>query len=141
MNITFRLVLVLIICASGCSCASALQGNTCSREDAINAEKEAAYLQDWKALHTSYKLFQHCDDGSIAEGYSVSVVRLLKDQWNKLDELYFLTKSDTEFRQFIMRHINETMSREDQRIISTNTREKCPLELKDLCQMIYRAAN
>ena len=102
---------------------------------------EAAYLRDWQSLHESYKRFRHCDDGSIAEGYSTSVVRLLKNQWNKLDELYLLTQADTEFKQFVLRHINETMSRDDQQIISTNAREKCPSGLEEFCRMIYQATN
>ena len=43
------------------------------------SEQEADSLTSWDGLYRSYKLFGRCDDGSIAEGYSESVARILAD--------------------------------------------------------------
>jgi hypothetical protein len=49
-----------------------------------------------------------CDDGSIAEGFSESVTRLLADDWEALPALQSLTTMDASFQTFVLRHIDET---------------------------------
>ena len=112
----------------------------CSREQAIKAEAEAENLNDANAFYQSYVRFGHCDDGSIAEGYSVSVVRLLTKNWSEFERLSQLTDSSKKFERFILRHIDETMSREDQQAILRNVHDRCPQQAKRLCTLMEKAA-
>ena len=55
----------------------------CTLEESRKAESETDHLRDWTSVHRSYVRFSHCDDGSIAEGYSDAVGKLLADQWDQ----------------------------------------------------------
>lgn len=137
-----RAICWILFFLSLASHAHASQHRTdCSKQEAIAAEKEAVKLDSVVSLYDSYKRFAHCDDGSIAEGYNESVVRILTQQWNRqLIELYRLASRDERFRAFVLRHINEAMTREQQTIILTNARDRCLKEAQKLCNQIMKAA-
>jgi hypothetical protein len=78
----------------------------------VSAEKqamtEADTLRSWDALYKSYTLYQKCDDGAIADGYSESVARVLADHWDTLPQLAELAKNDPKFLRFVLRHVDAT---------------------------------
>ena len=61
------------------SCFAYGQKPPCTDAMSRRSEQEADSLTSWDGLYRSYKLFGRCDDGSIAEGYSESVARILAD--------------------------------------------------------------
>jgi hypothetical protein len=65
-------ILTLIIWCQGGAIGQAIH---CNDADAARADYEASRLQSWDKLHQSYLLYFSCDEGSIGEGYSDSVVR------------------------------------------------------------------
>ena len=99
---------------------------------------EAAGLTSWRALHTSFVKYRHCDDGAIAEGYSESVTLLLADHWKSLPDLGRLTEKDKEFEKFVLRHVNETVPRERLERIAKNARQRCPKQLSGLCEQLAK---
>ena len=112
----------------------------CSDTEAQRAESEAVMLRSWDDLYESYKRYKHCDDGAIAEGYSEAVARILVDHWNTLSRLADITHKDTDFRRFVLKHIDETLNLEDVKNIRANAEKRCPSGLRDLCRDIRKQA-
>ena len=108
----------------------------CTDVEAGQAQREADQLRDWNSVYRSFKRFAQCDQGSIGEQYSDSVSRLLVHDWKHLDALLRLTASDPNFEQFVIRHIDETMSEDEAALIINNARLHCPAEAKRLCRSI-----
>jgi len=107
----------------------------CTRKEAMGAEKNASNIRTWAEYYESYKKFGHCDDGSIAEGYSWSTMKLLKDNWDKIHEFKELSK-DMDFQKFVYLHINETYSEEELNGIKVNCQKKCPVKHTTICKEI-----
>lgn len=112
----------------------------CSREDAIQAEKEASTLADWDAVYRAFKRYGHCDDASVGEGYSETVGRLLAKDWQHFGRLVQLAKNSRSFERFVIRHVDETVPSDDLRQIVENARMKCPLNAQRLCGLVKHAA-
>ncbi len=112
----------------------------CSDTEAQRAESEAVMLRSWDDLYGSYKRYKHCDDGAISEGHSEAVARILVDHWNTLSRLADITRKDTDFRRFVLKHIDQTLSLEDIKTIRANAEKKCPSGLRDLCREIRKQA-
>lgn len=131
-----RSLLCLLLC---CDVTFAYAGNgarLCTRADAILAEDEADSLDSWKNIYHSFKRFGHCDDGAIAEGYSGSVVSMLTQRWEQLDHVSKLIAEDQKFREFVLRHIDETMSASDFHIIIENAEKRCSQTTTEFCKSI-----
>lgn len=109
---------------------------TCTSAQARQAQEEAGQLSDWESIHRSFKRFAQCDEGAISEGYSNSVSQLLAHRWNHLDAMIRLTASDHEFEQFVIRHIDESMTEDEANSIVENARLRCPREAKQFCKSI-----
>ncbi len=122
------LIGAFLLALPGCSAAA-----SCSKDEAIAAEAEAVALKDWEEIHASYVRFRHCDDGAIAEGYSESITRLLTDRWETLPRLQSLTSRDKNFEAFVIRHLDQTMSRNRYEIILHNARNRCPVGASAMC--------
>ena len=116
------------------------QQRSCSSADAEKADQEAGSLRDWDALYRSWQRFGHCDDGSIGEGYSESVARILVEHWEALPKRSALSNSDLRFQKFVVRHIDATLDIADLRKIRTNARSHCLAQPKDLCKLVALAA-
>jgi hypothetical protein len=110
----------------------------CSDTEAQRVESEAVMLRSWDDLYGSYKRYTHCDDGAIAEGYSEAVARIIVDHWNTLSRLADITRKDTDFRRFVLKHIDETLNLEDVKNIRANAEKRCPSALRDLCRDIRK---
>jgi hypothetical protein len=125
--------LVLIVGLSGL--AEAATQKVCTEAEVKEAQKEADQLRDWDSVYRSFKRFAHCDEGGIAEEYSDSVSRLLARDWKHLDAFVRLT-SDQGFEQFVIRHIDETMSEDEAALVISNARQHCPSGARRLCKSI-----
>jgi hypothetical protein len=112
----------------------------CGSSEAQRAETQASTLRSWDDLYGSYKLYNHCDDGAIAEGYSEAVARILVDHWNTLSRLAEIARKDTDFRRFVLKHIDETLNLEDVKSIRANAEKRCPSGLRDLCRDVRKQA-
>jgi hypothetical protein len=109
------------------------QKRGCTDVEARRALDEAGILRSWDALYRSYKLYRHCDDGAIGEGYSESVARLLVDHWNTLVELARLARKGARFRAFAMGHVDATLDMDDVEKIRRNAKTQCPTGLRTVC--------
>ena len=133
--VLWKTALGLMLIAGLAGCAEATQ-KVCTQAEAKEAQIEAYQLNDWDSVYRSFKRFAHCDDGGIAEAYSDSVGRLLARDWKHLDALVRLT-SDPGFEEFVIRHIDETMSEDEAALVINNARQHChSLAAKRLCKSI-----
>ena len=112
----------------------------CSYADSEKAFYEAGRLQAWDKLYHSYLHYSGCDDGSIAEGYSDSVVRILAHHWNTLPQAFPLFASNAGFYKFVLKHIDATTVDDDLKMISANAIRSCPTGGSEYCAQIRKAA-
>ena len=116
-------------------------GKTCTPKDAEAADAAIDTLDSWTKVAQSVKRFSHCDDGSIAEGYSEAVARLLVDKWDTMPELATLIKHNSALKPFVLRHIDSTLDTNDLNQIKKLAVSSCPTkEFASLCKDINRAA-
>jgi hypothetical protein len=130
-----KTALGLMLIAGLAGSAEATPQKLCTQAEAKEAQKDADQLSDWDSVYRSFKRYAHCDDGAIAEAYSDSVGRLLARDWKHLDALVRLT-SDPDFEEFVIRHIDETMSEDEAALVINNARLHCPPAAKRLCKSI-----
>ena len=109
---------------------------TCASAESNRARREAGHLEDWPSLYRSFKRFERCDRGNVAEEYSYAISRLLAHHWEQVDVLLGLAADDVEFKQFVLRHIDENIPEEESQLMVNNSRQRCPAEGKWLCRAI-----
>lgn len=135
-RISFPAIIVLLFSSLSFAQTTPPTSKECTAGEAKQARTEAEQLKDWKSIYHSYKQFSQCDNGDIAEEYSDSVTHQLADNWKNLDTLLEITASDKEFEDFVMRHIDETMSEEEASRVINNARQHCPPKAAWLCKSI-----
>ena len=112
----------------------------CTKEEAQAAETVAATARSWRQLHQQFERYSRCDDGAIAEGFSESVTLLLAEHWREIRKLATVLRHDPAFREFVIRHIDETVPAERLNHIARNANKRCLGSLKNLCRDIEAAA-
>ena len=132
---------VTLLALSLMAVANPSGGKVCTPEEAGKAETEMDHLGDWGSVHRSYARFSHCDDGSIAEGYSDAVGKLLADHWGQFGHLYQLVSGDKAFASFVIRHIDETIPSDTRQKVLKNAHSQCPVGRQEFCEQIARAAS
>jgi len=126
----------ILFFALAVTCTGAELPRKCPSVEAKRARIEAGHLQDWNGVYNSFKRYGFCDSGEVAEEYSYTVSRLLAHHWNDIESLLRLAAGDEEFKNFILRHINEDIPEEEAQLIINNSRQHCPADGKWLCTAI-----
>ena len=134
---------ILILVLGGLSLAAPLvaQKKSCSDAEETQAEKEVDSLKTWDQVYRSYKKFEQCDDGAVAEGYSDAVGKLLANDWGHFPRLVEFARTDRNFERFVVRHVDESLTNDILQKISKNVRTGCPTDAKALCSLIADAAS
>lgn len=113
---------------------------TCSRQDAEIADAMVDKINSWVDVNYTFRNFQQCDDGSIAEGNSEAIARLLVDKWDTLPQLAELINQNPSLKLFVLNHINTTLDTDDLEMIKKFSVSVCPKKLDLLCDEINKAA-
>jgi hypothetical protein len=113
----------------------------CDQRADFSAEMEVGSLKKWDDVYKSFRRFAKCDDGSIAEGFSDSVVHLLATQWSSLPQAATIANKHPSFKKFFLQHIDATADMGELRNIEIFSRTNCPSNLKQLCVVIGEQAN
>jgi hypothetical protein len=123
-------------------CVGHAQERPCTVPESEIAMKEALGppFQAWDALYKSYKLHGNCDDGIMAENYGESVARILVDHWSTLPRLASLARKNTDFRHFVLKHVDATLDMKDIEKIRTKAERQCPKGLHTLCDDLRKQA-
>lgn len=124
----------------GMASMTVAHGKTCSPQDAEAADAIIDHLDSWAQVESAFKKFRHCDDGSIAEGNSEAVARLLVDRWQTLPQLAALIKRNPALRRFVVRHIDGTLDTADLEKIKKISSSSCPQGMAALCNDLHSAA-
>ena len=124
----------LIACVCLISQATNAQARSCSAAEADAADAAVADIDSWPAVAFVAKKYRHCDDGSIAEGSSEAVARLLVDHWDQLSVLNKLSQRDPELRRFVLRHVDSTLDTDDLQKLHALVTRKCPKGVAGLCR-------
>lgn len=119
---------------------STAYGKVCPPYQAEAADAMLDHLDTWSAVDIAVRKFHQCDDGSIAEGYSEAVARLLVDHWQTLPQLSTLIKRHPPLKDFVLRHIDTTLDTDDLEKIKTLSSSSCPRNTASLCKAIEAAA-
>ncbi|EOI3548037.1 hypothetical protein ACMSZT_002865 [Cronobacter dublinensis] len=117
------------------------QGSECSKEKAEAAENAVDNLKTWAAVYESYRHYLPCDEGSIGEGYSEAITRLLVDRWSELPALDALGKRNASFERWVISHIDSTLGSDDLQRVSDTAKTQCPSGHTALCEKIVVAAS
>lgn len=133
-------VLCFFLLASGCAGADQGVTRTCTAQESRAAEASSAIATSWKTLHRQFRLYGHCDDGAIAEGFSEAVTTLLADRWVTVRDVAPMIASDPDFRRFIVRHVDETVPPDRLQKIARNASVRCPRSLAGFCTDVRAAA-
>ncbi|EPC7253985.1 hypothetical protein ACR2R9_003944 [Cronobacter sakazakii] len=117
------------------------QSRECSKEKAEAAENAVDNLKTWAAVYESYRNYLPCDEGSIGEGYSEAIIRLLADRWSELPALDALGKRSASFEGWVLSHIDSTLGSDDLQKVSDTAKTQCPSGHTALCEKIAAAAS
>lgn len=140
-NPMLPIALGLVLMSGGAQAGSSPQSQrVCTPAQADAADAMVDQLTDWKAVDAFYDAYRHCDDGSIAEGSSEAVARLLVDRWATLPRLLSLARGKPALRAFVLRHINTTLDTDDLNKIAHNAATLCPKGAAAWCGGIREAA-
>lgn len=134
-----RLITVLTLTFGINAFASDASKKPCTKSEATQAEKEADSLSDWDQVYRSFQKFSQCDDGAIAEGYSDSVTKLLGDDWKSFNRLLAIANRNGNFRDFVLKHIDESVPADRLAKIANHARSECPSGGSHLCLSIAKA--
>jgi hypothetical protein len=134
---TPTLGLTLLIFTPGSLLAG--QQKPCTDTEERQAEKAVDLLKTWDQVYRAYKTFAQCDDGAIAEGFSDSVGKLLANDWRYFPRLMTLAKSDADFANFVVKHVDESLPSRTLEKISKHVKLDCPPDGKKLCGAIEAA--
>jgi len=137
---TLKLACVLVLPSAFIVVQGHAQVPGCTTAQANRAEFETTRLHTWDALHKWYLTYRRCDDGSIGEGISEDVARLLVDHWKTLTRLDDLASEDARFKRFVIKHVDATLLVTDVEKVERNARTKCPAELTGICSDLKKKA-
>lgn len=107
----------------------------CSAEETVNARTAARAARDWDALYEAFHRFGHCTAAIDSEAFSQSIGHLLAAGWSELHELEYLAEANHAFREFVVEHIDATISTPDLRRIVDHV-ETCPGHARPICREI-----
>lgn len=111
----------------------------CTIEDAKIAETAVTKVKTWNDLYTAWKIYKHCDDGAIAEGFCEVITILLSEEWRSLNSIIKIINLNPSFRSFIIDHINEVSTADRVEKIKKNALSNCNQKSKNFCkEIIYR---
>ena len=138
MNCALKKILGRTIVCSALMAGVALgQKRPCSQDEATRAEMATDKLKTWPSVYRFYKEFSHCDDGSIGEGVSEAVAKLLANRWDRFDEFVKLASTDKAFEGFVLRHVDGTIDwTHDAPKIHENASRHCPSNSARLCKAL-----
>jgi len=143
MRFTAKVLLTAVTISNVCGLLPTLASAT-PQQDCGKAENQViqgASPKNWRSLYLLFKRFGDCDDGAIGEGFSEDVAQLLSKQWTHLDTLNRLAAADKAFEQFVLRHIDPTLSEEELKVIIENSTLHCPAGEKRLCSLVRARAS
>ncbi len=128
-----RIARVLLVAVAGFAVAAAHAADKpCSKSDTANAEKAIERVLNWAQLQKVFQDYRHCDAGTVADGYTDAVMRMMVD-WKNMDALAAAMKKDPEYKEFIYAHLKAPAAKDDLPTVYSRARTGCPKGLDEFC--------
>jgi hypothetical protein len=105
----------------------------CTQQDVDGADAALNHIDSWQSIASVFRHFSKCDEGYIAEAFSARISRLLADHWEQVPELVALSRTTPGLENFVVRHLDETISLSDARKIEKLAWNSCPKGAEALC--------
>ena len=131
MTFRWRAAFVLAMLCGSAQAASP----TCSAEEASNARVAVSAAHDWETLYDLFNRFGHCTAVPVSEAFSQSIGHMLASRWSELHDLEHFAEANRGFREFVVEHIDVTISAADLRRIVDHV-ETCPGYARPICREI-----
>lgn len=116
-------------------------GCTATRHDAAMARGDcarhvaASAARDWETIYDVFHRFGQCTAVPVSEAFSQSIGRMLASGWSELYDLEHFAEANRTFREFVVEHIDVTISAADLRRIVGHV-ETCPGYARPICREI-----
>lgn len=131
---------IVVIVLSLALISGTTHAKICTEHDVEAADLAIDNLDSWEAIHKKYVAYAKCDDGSIAEGNSEAMARMLIDKWQDIAKIQSLINHDSGFKNYVVRHIDATLDTDDLHQTITLSPESCLTKNKALCVKFIAAA-
>jgi hypothetical protein len=133
MNINFlRIALASACFALGVGSVACAADKPCTKADAVNGEKAIERSNNWNQLYKSWQDYRHCDTGSVADGYTDSLMRLIVE-WKGVDTLAALMQKDPEFKEWVHARLKSPAAKDDQPTVYSRAMASCPKAMDAFC--------
>ena len=141
MNNIFKAAILVMLSALS---INSFAKNPChSTVESERADAMLDNLNDWDSIYQYYEKYSKygCySTGYFGESIADSVVKILANKWDTLDNLSIYDKKNRKFVDFILSKIDSTVSSDDLINIHKSATNKCPDNLLRLCKRIDREA-
>lgn len=142
IKVSFRneiCALTLVVLVPLTSCAASAD-SACSTSEAKDAENAVASIRSFGEFREAYRRYSHCDDGSVAEGFSEASTSIVVSQWGDIRNIDSELGLDSHLRNFFIKHVDATAPLERLGEIERLSGASCPKESELLCAEISAAA-
>jgi len=97
--------ITLAVALLAAALGAAAQDKACPPADEKKAEAAIDRVVNWDLLYKSWQEYKQCDKGSVGEGFTEALMRLIVD-WKQVDVLAKQVEANREYRDFVHRHID-----------------------------------
>jgi hypothetical protein len=106
----------------------------------MEAESAAASIRSLGQLREAFYKYSHCDDGSVAEGFSEASTSIIASQWEDVRRIDAELGFDMRLREFLIRHIDATTPLDRLDEIKGLSGRSCPNGSEIFCADVNAAA-
>lgn len=122
----------VLACCALIAAAPAFAQKTCSKADSAAAEKAMDKVVSWASLYKTYSDYRHCDTGSVNDGFTDAMLRLMVD-WKHMDQLAGNVAKDAEYKAWLHKHLLSPMAKDDLESVYSRAKKSCPAAQQDFC--------
>jgi hypothetical protein len=105
----------------------------------VSKEGRIAATHSWTEVYDVYRQLQPNIDGVVAGAFSERIASLLANEWERLGDLHAITVRDPDFKDFVLRNLDDAISRDDAEKILNKAKGSCAVLLSSLCTEIEHA--
>jgi hypothetical protein len=131
---TMRMV---VACLAAAAAVPAVAQKECTKADAAAAEKAIDRVVNYANLSKAWKDYRHCDAGSLADGFTDAILRLMVE-WKNVDTIA-QDMMDPEYKKFIYSHLLSPAATEDRSSVYSRAKSNCPITQGAFCAELMEA--
>jgi hypothetical protein len=122
---------VLMWCVVAAALPAQAQKN-CSQADTMAAEKAIERIVTWQNLQKAWHDYRHCDKGTVEEGFTDALMRLMVG-WKNVDVIAGAMAKDAEFKAFVQKHLQSPAAKDDREDLYALAKKNCPAKQDAFC--------